>query len=214
MDERRFHIVPDSEPKVDKAADYLHNYPDFKMDMVNGLFLGEYGGKYYFFSKGNIGILEDEYSVANNIMNFFHGALVATNSKLRFVPPKLLLEVVERVGDSETKPSFHIPQGFPFPAEVLCLETMRRVEQTLALRTGINGWNHFVIILEKFVSEQGNKAVYFEGIDHYCFMATDDVLMICNPDEGNYDWQFAQNVCGFKVGKKTLMTLINRQKLL
>lgn len=199
---------------ADPAADYLHNYPDFKVDMVNGLFLGEKDGKYYFFSKGNIGILEQEYSVANNVNSFFSGALVSTNSRLRFIPPKLLLEVIQRVGDSETKPSFHLPTDFPFTAEALCLETMRRVESTLELRTGINGWNHFVIILEKFVSGLGNKAVYFEGIDSYCFISTDDVLLLANPEAGNFDWQFAEKVEGFKIGKKTIMTLINRQRFL
>lgn len=208
------HIVPDTEPKMDKAADYLHNYPDFKLDMVNGLFLGEAGGKYYFFSKGNIGILEDEYSVANNVSNFFNGALVSTNSKLRFVPPKLLLEVVQKVGDSETAPSFNLPKDFPFIGEALCLESMRRIEGKLEMRTGINGWNHFVIILEAFVAKLGNKAVYFEGVDHYCFMSTDDVLMLSNPETMNFDWQFAEKVEGFKIGKKLIMKLIERQRFM
>lgn len=199
--------------QADPIADYLHNYPDFKLDMVNGLFLGEHEGKYYFFSKGNIGIAE-EYNVANNISGFFNGALVSTNSKLRFVPPKLLLEVIQKVGDSDTAPSFHLPEGFPFVAEALCLETMRRVEAALPLRTGINGWNHFVIILEKFVSEHGNKAVYFEGLDHYCFMSLDDVLLLSNPETMNFDWQFAETLTGFKIGKKTIMTLINRQRFM
>lgn len=198
--------------QADAQADYLHNYPDFKVDMVNGLFLGEHEGKYYFFSKGNIGILEDKYSVSNNISNFFNGALVSTNSKLRFVPPKLLLEVIQRSLDEETPPSFHLSEDFPFIAEALCLETMRRVESALPLRTGINGWNHFVIILEKFVSDLGTNAVYFEGIDSYCFMSIDDVLLRANPETLNFDWQFAEEVCGFKIAKKTIMTLINREK--
>lgn len=203
-------IVP---KQADAAADYLHNYPDFKVDMLNGLFLGEYEGKYYFFNKGNIGIVE-EYSVANNVSNFFNGVLVSTNSRLRFIPPKMILEVLQKVGDSETKPSFHLPSDFPFVAEALCLETMRRVEGQLELRTGINGWNHFVIILEKFVAEHGNKAIYLEGIDSYCFLSIDDVLLLSNPETMNFDWQFAEKVSGFKIGKKTIMTLINRQRFM
>lgn len=200
----------------DRAADYLHNYPDFKVDMVNGMFLGEHSGRYYFYSKGNIGILDGDYSVANNVSNFFNGRLLQTNSKLLFIPPKMVLSCIQKVGDSETPSSFKCAKDFPFLAEALCLETMRRVEQTLPLKEGkdINGWTHFVVMLEKFVSQLGNKAQYFEGIDCYCFISSDDVLMQCNPEEGNYDWQFAEKVEGFRVHKKTIMTLINRQKLL
>jgi hypothetical protein len=214
MEERRFHIVPDQEPKMDKAADHLHNYPDFKIDMANGFLLGEHEGKYYFWSKGNIGILEGEYSVANNVSNFFNGALVSTNSRLRFIPPKLLLEVISKVGDEETPPTLNLPKNFPFTAEVLCLETMRKVESALTLRTGINGWNHFVIILEKFVSELGNNAIYFEGVDCYCFLSLDDALIHYNPETMNFDWQFAETLSGFKISKKSIMTLINRQRFL
>lgn len=205
----------ETESKKDVAAEHVaEKYPDFKFDMINGMFLGGHEGKYYFFNKGNIGVLEGEYSVANNISNFFNGALVATNSKLRFIPPKLMFEFIQKVGDTDTAPSFQLPKDFPFPAEALCLETMRRIEGHLPLRTGINGWNHFVILLEKFVSQLGNQAVYLEGIDHYCFFSIDDVLVLHNPETMNFDWQFAEEVSGFKVGKKTIMTLINRQRFM
>lgn len=200
------------ETKFDKAADYIHNYPDFKVDMLHGLFLGEKDGKYYFFNKGNIGVLEDKYNVANNIGNFFSGPIVQTNYKLRHIPPKMILNELQKVGDEEAKPSFKMEKDFPFLAEALCLETMRRIEQTLEAKTGINGWNHFIIMLEKFVYANGDKSIYFEGIDNYCFIPSDEVLMTCNPDLGNYDWTFAEKLGGFKVRKQTLMTLINREK--
>lgn len=196
----------------DAAADYLHNYPDFKFDMLNGMFLGEHEGKYYFYNKGAIGVLEGEYSVANNVGNYFSGAIVKTNRALRFIPAKMILTAIEKVGDEETAPSFTLPKDFPFPAEALCLETMRRIEGTLEAKTGINGWNHFVIILDKFISELGNKSIYFEGIDCYCFLSTDDVLMHYNPETNHFDWKFAEKVHGFKIRKQTLITLINRQR--
>lgn len=204
-------IVPQ---QSDAAADYLHNYPDFKFDMINGMFLGELGGKYYFYNKGKIGILDGQYSVSNNIGNFYSGPIVVTNKQLRYIPGKMILTAIEKVGDEETAPTFTLPTDFPFIAEALCLETMRVVEAKLEGKTGINGWNHFVIMLEAFVAKMGNKAIYFEGVDSYCFLSSDDVLLLANPNTGNYDWNFAENVVGFKVRKQTLITLINRQKLL
>lgn len=205
-------LVPQS--TKDATADLLHNFPDFKLDMIHGLFLGEDSGKYYFFNKGEIKILEEEYGVSNNLANFFSGPIVQTNKSLRYLPPKMILTEIEKLGSEETAPSFVLDKEFPFLAEALCLETMRRIEKNLTPKTGINGWNHFVIILENFLSKVGNKAFYFEGIDSYCFLSSTDILLYCDPDKGNYDWEWDETSSGFSIRKQTLIKLIERQKFL
>jgi hypothetical protein len=228
----------------DVAADYLHNYPDFKRDFAKGFFLGESDGKYYFYERGLITNVE-EYNVPNNISNFFSGSIVRSNG-VRYFPSKMVLEAFVReqtleafkadgCSDCNSMGIFHegganiecshcsgtgrrghveISANFPFIAEQLCLETIRRVEQALPLSEGINGWHHFVVRLEELAVSHKGKIVQIEGIDHYLFAHEEDlVIQFATADDAHtFSWKFAEPQRGFKVSKKLMVKLIERQK--
>jgi hypothetical protein len=203
-------------PKGDVAADYLHNYPDFKRDYAKGFFLGESDGKYYFYERGQITSVE-EYNVPNNISNFFSGAIIRSNG-VQYFPSKMVLEAFVREQTLEAikegKEEFELRADFPFTAEALCLETIRRLEQTLPLSEGINGWNHFVVRLEQLAVSHKGKIVQIEGIDHYLFAHEEDlVIQFATADDINtFTWKFTEPQRGFKVSKKLMVKLIERQK--
>lgn len=202
---------------TDKVADHLHNYPDFKRDFAKGFFLGEHEGTYYFWDHGKYTEFKGEYSVANNINNFFSGAIINSNG-VRFYPPKMVLSafVNEQTGETFLEDESNLlvmPNGHPFNAEVLCLETMRRIEEILPTSSDLNGWTHFMVRLEKLAVENRGKIVQIEGIDHYLFISEESlVIQYATADDFHtFKWKF-EDVKGFKVPKKLLIKLIERQK--
>lgn len=227
---------------VDKAADHLHNYPDFKRDFAKGFFLGEAEGTYYFWDHGSITEFKGEYHVANNVSNYFSGPVVGSNG-IRYYPPKMVLEAFKREQTvealDEEAEALELRADFPFTAEVLCLETLRRVEERLPLSEGLNGWHHFVVRLEALASANKGKIVQMEGIDHYLFISEESlVLQFATADDiHTFRWKFGPTmpeadkespICslcdtkfeacecydikGFKVSKKLLIKMIERQK--
>lgn len=204
-----------AEAVADVAADHLHNYPDFKRDFAKGFFLGEDKGKYYFWNNGIITQFEGEYHVANNVSNYFSGPIVGSNG-VRYYPPKMVLEafVREQTIEALDGEGFDLQSSFPFPAEALCLETLHRVEKALPLSEGINGWPHFLVRLQALAVGNQGKIVQMEGIDHYLFISEESMVLqfATAEDIHTFKWKFAEEVVGFKVGKKLLIKLIERQK--
>lgn len=201
--------------QVDLAADHLHNYPDFKRDFAKGFLLGEHEGKYYFWERGNVTISE-EYNVPNNISNFFSGPIIRSHG-VRYYPSKMVLDAFMReqtTGAFEGSAQLEIRSDFIFTAEELCLETIYRLENMLPLSEGLNGWAHFVVRLEKLVVENKGKIVQIEGLDHYLFVSEEShVLQFATADDVNtFKWNFSPDVKGFKVSKKLITKLIERQK--
>lgn len=201
------------EPQKDVAAEYLHNYPDFKRDFAKGFFLGEDKGLYYFWERGNITAFGG-YNVPNNISNFFNGSIVSSNG-VRFYPPKMVLEafIKTQTLDALQENVVEHKPDFPFIAEALCLETIARIEEALPLSEGLNGWTHFVLRLENLAVQNRGKIVQIEGIDHYLFISEESLVLefATAEDVHTFHWKF-ENVVGFKVSKKLLIKLIERQK--
>lgn len=203
------------EVKKDVAAEYLHNYPDFKRDYAKGFFLGEHNGDYHFFERGVLTSIKD-YNVSGNISNFFHGAIISSNG-VRFYPPKMVLEAfvkTQTIEALEGEGNLEVRADYPYIAEALCLETSRRIESVLPLSEGINGWEHFKIRLEKLAVENKGKIVQIEGNDHYLFVSEESlVIKFATADDiHTFKWAFETPLVGFKVTKKLLKTLIDRQK--
>ena len=205
-----------AETPVDKAADHLHNYPDFKRDFAKGFILGEHNGTYYFYDNGINTELKGEYSVSNNISNFFSGPLIRSNG-CRYYPSKIVLEAfvkeqtLEALADDG---AWEIRADHPFLAETLCLETIRNLEERLPISEGINGWHHLTLRLENLAVQNKGKVVQIEGIDHYLFVVDEDVVLqyATADDVHTFHWKFAELVRGFKVSKKLAIKLIEQQK--
>lgn len=197
------------------VADYLHNYPDFKRDFTKGFLLGEHEGVYYFWNNGVVGTTE-LYNVSNNISNFFSGPIISSNG-VRYYPAKMVLEAFVREQTLEAfegEGQLELSSKQPYTAEILCLETLRRIEEVLPLSDGINGWSHFVIRLENLAVQNKGKIVQIEGIDHYLFISEESlVLQFATADDVHtFKWKFDSLVKGFKVSKKLMVKLIERQK--
>lgn len=204
-----------TEKEIDKVADHLHLYPDFKYDHAKGFFLGEEAGKYYFYTLlGEVTSVEN-YNVANNIENYFRGALIAMN-KIGNVPPKTLTDIFHKEAYSEeSKCQFATVTdrlvSQPFMAEILCMDIITKTEKTLPLREDINGWNHLLIVLERLVAENNDEDIIsFEGIDHYFFTG---IGTITHKLEGNnFRYVVTPSKLGFKIKKKALLAFIKANK--
>lgn len=202
-------IFKDAEVKLISYEDYLQGMDTFMVDMVHGFCLGVNGESVYFYNKDGIkSLVAEEYDAEKALKKYFHGPIVLTTRNLAFVAPKLIMNCIEKVADTCEANDLELPKDFPYVGEVLSLKTMFSIESALPLRDKLNGWNHFIVVLENLIKKDGTKFFYFEGKDHYCFLSKDDVMLHYNEEELKFTWEFAVDMKGMKVSKKTLINFV------